>query len=353
MDILQKTIESIEGQNEIIRQQAKERLDQLIMPHWALGRLMDLAMNLAGSCGSIHPCVERKTIVIMAGDHGITASGISKFPQEVTVEMVRGIVNGMAGINALARQVGAAIKVVDMGVVGNLSSLAGNDIIDRKIAPGTANFAAGPAMSREQAVCALEAGITVAQKLENSTDLFGTGDMGIGNTASSSAIIAVLCETPVAKVTGRGTGLNDEQLAHKIVVLEKALALNAPDPSDPIDVLSKVGGYEIAGIAGLVLGAAALKKPIVIDGFISTVGALIAARLAPLSNDYMIASHQSVERGHRIALQNLGKKPLLDLDLRLGEGTGAAVAMNLVDAAVNVLTDVATFAEAAVSKAVR
>ncbi|MEA3544089.1 MAG: nicotinate-nucleotide--dimethylbenzimidazole phosphoribosyltransferase [Thermodesulfobacteriota bacterium] len=352
MDLLNKTINSITGQNQASRTQAKERLDQLIMPHWALGRMMDLALDIAGISGSVRPSVKRKTIVVMAGDHGITDAGISLFPKEVTVEMVRGFANGVAGINVLARQAGAEVKVVDMGVAGDLTPLAASgDIINRKIAAGTDNFAEGSAMSREMAVRALEAGISIAQELADSTDLFGTGDMGIGNTSPSSAIVATLCQMPIAAVVGRGTGLDDAQLEHKIDVLEKALSLNNPDPTDPIDVISKVGGFEIAGIAGLVLGAAALKKPIVIDGFISTAGALIAGRLAPESKEYMIAAHRSVEKGQVAALADLGKEPLLDLQFRLGEGTGAAVAMNLVEGAVAILTEMATFSEAAVSEA--
>ncbi|SDZ92911.1 nicotinate-nucleotide-dimethylbenzimidazole phosphoribosyltransferase [Desulfuromusa kysingii] len=350
MQLLNQTITSIEGQSETSRQQAKDRLDQLIMPHWALGRLMDLAVDIAGISGSIRPNVKRKTIVVMAGDHGIVDAGISLYPQELTVEMVRGFVNGVAGINVLARQAGADVKVVDMGVAGDLSDLAINgDIIDRKIAAGTNNFATGEAMSRAQAIRALEAGISVAHDLAGTTDVFGTGDMGIGNTSPSSAIIATFCQLPVADTVGRGTGLDDAQLANKIKVLEKALELNNPDPTDPIDVLSKVGGYEIAGIAGLILGAAILKKPVIVDGIISTAGALLAARLAPKCTEYMIAAHRSVEKGQIAALADMGKEPLLDLQFRLGEGTGAAVAMNLVEGAVAILTEMATFSEATVS----
>jgi len=352
MNVLNRTIEAIDGQDQAARAQAKERLDQLIMPHWALGRLMDLALDLAGICGTVKPALEKKMIVVMAGDHGITDSGVSLFPKEVTVEMVRGFVAGVAGINVLAKQAGANVKVVDMGVAGDLSELAkGGDIIDRKIAAGTNNFAEGAAMTREQAVQALEAGIAVAQKLAAQTDVFGTGDMGIGNTSPSSAMIATFCDMPVAEVVGRGTGLDDNQLKNKVAILEEALELNNPDANDPIDVLSKVGGFEIAGIAGLILGAAALKKPIVVDGFISTAGAVLAGRIAPLSKEYMICAHKSVEKGHIAALADLGKEPLLDLQFRLGEGTGAAVAMNLIEGAVGILTEMATFSEAAVSEA--
>jgi len=219
------------------------------------------------------------------------------------------------------------------------------------VAPGTANMAVGPAMSREQAIASLEAGIAVANDMADEIDLFGTGDMGIGNTTPSTAIVAALTKTPVPEVTGRGTGLDDEQFNHKISVIEKALAVNRPDPEDGLDVLAKVGGFEIGGIAGLILGAAAKRKPIMVDGFISTAGALIACSLAPACKDYIIAAHRSVEQGHRIMHDHLGCEPLLDLNLRLGEGTGGALAMNVVEAARRVLTDVATFEEAAVSEA--
>ncbi len=239
-----------------------------------------------------------------------------------------------------------------MGVAGDLGDLVRQGkIISKRVAAGTKNFASGPAMTREEAVRSLEAGIETALELGSSTDLFGTGEMGIGNTTPSSAIVSLFSGLSVADVTGRGTGIDDGQHARKIATIEKAVALNRPDRKDALDVLSKVGGFEIGGIAGLILGAASLKKPVLVDGFISTAGALIAARLAPAACDCMIASHRSMEQGHRVALECLGKRPLLDLDMRLGEGTGAALAMNLVEAAVRVLTEVATFEEAAVSRA--
>ncbi|MEN8143098.1 MAG: nicotinate-nucleotide--dimethylbenzimidazole phosphoribosyltransferase, partial [Thermodesulfobacteriota bacterium] len=246
----------------------------------------------------------------------------------------------------------AKVLVVDMGVAADISAMADSGkLIDKKIAPGTANMANGPAMSREQAVASIEAGIEVANGMAGMIDLFGTGDMGIGNTTPSTAIVSAMTGTPVVEVTGRGTGLDDEQLNHKISVIEKALEVNKPDPEDGLDVLSKVGGFEIGGIAGLVLGAAANRKPIMVDGFISTAGALIACSLEPACKDYIIASHRSVEQGHKIMLRHLGCEPLLDLDMRLGEGTGGALAMNVVEAAKRVLTDVATFEEAMVSSA--
>jgi nicotinate-nucleotide--dimethylbenzimidazole phosphoribosyltransferase len=322
------------------------------MPHWALGRLMDLAVDLAGMTGSVRPPVARKTVVTMAGDHGIAGEGVSLYPQEVTLQMVYNFVRGGAGINALARLAGARVIVVDMGVAGDLGDLVRDGkILSKRVAAGTHSFASGPAMSREEALRAVEAGVEVALELGSSTDLFATGDMGIGNTTPSSAIISLFCGASVDEVTGHGTGLDDARRARKVRTIEKAVALNRPDTKDSLDVLAKVGGFEIGGIAGLILGAASMKKPVLVDGFISTAGALIAKHLAPAACDYMIASHRSMEQGHRIALECLGKRPLLDLDLRLGEGTGAALAMNLVEAAVRIMTEVATFEEAAVSKA--
>jgi nicotinate-nucleotide--dimethylbenzimidazole phosphoribosyltransferase len=350
--ILEKTIASITGQDTTWRQQARERLDHLTMPHWALGRLMDLAVDLAGITRSLHPPVSRKAMIVMAGDHGVFAEGVSKFPQEVTPQMIYNFVNGGAGINALARQAGAEVVVVDMGVAADLSALAEQDkIVSRKIAAGTANIAKEPAMSRDQAMAAIEAGIALVNEKVDDFDIFGTGDMGIGNTTPSTAIAAALTGADVAEVCGRGTGLDDSQLEHKIDVIQMALDINQPNAADGLDVLAKVGGFEIGGIAGVILGAAAQKKPVLIDGLISTAGALIAHAIKPEVKEFLIAAHRSVEQGHRIMLEHLECEPLLDLNLRLGEGTGAALAMNIVEAAVRVLTEVATFEEAAVSGA--
>ncbi|MDA8179128.1 MAG: nicotinate-nucleotide--dimethylbenzimidazole phosphoribosyltransferase [Deltaproteobacteria bacterium] len=353
MSLLKETVGAIVAQDPKSRAAARARLEQLTMPHWALGRLMDLAGDLAGMTRSLRPPVERKAVVVMAGDHGVAAESVSKFPQEVTRQMVLNFVNGGAGINALARVSGARVVVVDMGVAGDLGPLAAEGkILSRRIGAGTGNMAVGPAMSREDAIRSVEAGIEVALMLAAETDLFATGDMGIANTTPSSAIVSVMTGAAAADVTGRGTGIDDAGLSLKVAVIEKALAVNRPDPDDALDVLAKVGGFEIGGIAGLILGAASLRKPVLVDGFISTAGALIAQGLAPRAADYMIAAHKSVEAGHRIALQKLGKEPLLDLGLRLGEGTGAALAMSIVEGAVRVLTEVATFEEAAVSGAV-
>ena len=352
VSFLDATYRRIYPQDFDFRRQAEERLNQLTMPHWALGDLMDLAVDLAGMTRSMHPPVARKCLVVMAGDHGVTAEGVSRYPAEVTTQMVHNIVRGGAGINALALQAGAEVRVVDMGAVDDFVDLVrAGQVIAKKIGRGTANMVYGPAMTRTHAVMAVEAGIEVANLLAPEVDVFGTGEMGIGNTTPSTAIAAVLTGRPVAEVTGRGTGIDDDQLRHKIKVVERAIARNRPDPKDGLDVLAKVGGFEIGGIAGLILGAAAHRKPVLVDGFISTAGAMIACVLEPFVRDYIICAHRSVEPGHGALIDKLGRRPLLDLNLRLGEGTGAALAMNVVEAAVHVLTEVATFAEAGVSGA--
>lgn len=349
---LDRTLAQIVPQDAEWRRKAHARLEQLTMPHWALGRLMDLAEDLAGITRSMNPPVARRTVVTMAGDHGVVAEGVSKFPQAVTPQMVHNFVNGGAGINALAGVARARVVVVDMGVAADLSGLVrAGKIIDKRVGPGTRNMAQGPAMTRDEAIRALVGGIQVARDLAATTDLFGTGDMGIGNTTPSAAIAAVLTGESLEVLTGRGTGIDDAQLRHKRSVIARAIEVNQPRRDDGLDVLAKVGGFEIGGIAGLILGAAAERKPVLVDGFISTAGALIAASLCPSAREYMIAAHRSEEPGHKAMLKHLGRTPLLDLNLRLGEGTGAAVAMGLVDASVAVLTRVATFEEASVSKA--
>ncbi len=352
MGLLADTIAAIEPQDPVWRARAVDRIGQLTMPHWALGRLCDLAVDLAGITRTLTPATERKTIVTMAGDHGVCAEGVSLFPSAVTPQMVHNFVNGGAAINVLARVAGARVVVADLGVAADLSDLvARRRIIGRKVAPGTANFAKGQAMSREQAVQAVEAGIAIAHELAVSSDVFGTGDMGIGNTTPASALIAAVCGVAPEIVTGCGTGIGEEQRRHKAAVISQALALNRPDARDGVDLLAKVGGFEIGGLAGLCLGAAALRRPVVVDGFISTAGALVAHVLCPTVAEHLICAHRSVERGHVLMLERLGRKPLLDLDFRLGEGTGAAVAMPLVEGARRILTDMATFASAAVSDA--
>ncbi|MCI5147656.1 MAG: nicotinate-nucleotide--dimethylbenzimidazole phosphoribosyltransferase, partial [Candidatus Electrothrix sp. AR3] len=266
VDFLEATFRKIFPQDTVFRDQATAHLEQLTMPHWALGDLMDLAVDLAGMTRSLHPPIQRKKVVVMVGDHGVTAEGISKFPSEVTAQMVYNFVNGGAGINALARQAGAEVSVVDMGCAVDLSDLAKQDkIMSKKIGPGTANMALGPAMTRTHAVLTVEAGIEVALQMAPEVDIFATGDMGIGNTTASTAIVATLTGKSVDELTGRGTGLDDAQLKHKKDVLQRILQLNKPNAKDGLDVLAKVGGYEIGGIAVLIIGAAAKQKPVLVD----------------------------------------------------------------------------------------
>ena len=353
MKLLEETCQKIFPQDSEYRDLARSRLEQLALPFWALGDLMDLGIELAGMTRSIHPDLSRKAVVTMAGDHGITEEGVSKFPAEVTPQMVYNFVNGGAGINALANQAGAEVFVVDMGVNADLSNLAqAGRIIDKKIGFGTNNMIKGPAMSSASARKAVESGIEVATTLCESFDILGTGDMGIGNTTPSTAIAAVITGRAVEELTGRGTGLDDEQLAGKMKTIKKILEVNHPDRKNGLDILAKVGGFEIGGIAGLIIGAASKSVPVVVDGFISTAGALIAHTIEPFVRDYLIFAHRSVEPGHKYMQEVLGcNKPLLDLNLRLGEGTGGALAMNIVDAATAVLKDIATFEEAAVAGA--
>ncbi|MDH4183665.1 MAG: nicotinate-nucleotide--dimethylbenzimidazole phosphoribosyltransferase [Nitrospinota bacterium] len=348
MGLLEKTVNSIPAMDETARAAAKARLEKLTMPHWALGRLMDLAAELAAMTGKNPPPVARKTIVTMAGDHGVTESGVSQYPQAVTMQMVYNFVNGGAGVNALSGLTGASVVVVDMGVNADLSALGGK-IIHKKVGMGTKNIAKGPAMSRDEAIRSIEAGIEVAQSLADKTDVFGVGEMGIGNTTPASAIVSAVTGKDPALLTGRGTGIDDQRLTLKIDVVKQILELNKPNTADGLDLLMKVGGFEIGGMAGVMIGAAALRKPVLVDGFISTAGAILASLIAPASKNFMIAAHESVEPGHQAMLGWLGKRAYLDMNMRLGEGTGAALAMCLVDAASNVLTKVATFEEAAVS----
>ena len=352
LSFLDSTFRKIYPQDHEYRQKAEERLNQLTMPHWALGDLMDLAVDLAGITRSMQPPVARKKVVVMVGDHGVTAEGVSKYPSEVTTQMVHNFIRGGAGINALARQAGAGVCVVDVGAVDDFAELVRDGkVIAKKIGRGTANMVYGPAMTRTHAVMAVEAGIEVANRLAAEVDVFGTGEMGIGNTTPSAAIAAVFTGKKVEELTGRGTGIDDARLRHKIAVIEKALSVNRPNAKDGLDVLAKVGGFEIGAIAGLIIGAAANRKPVIVDGFISTAGAMIAYSLEPFVRDYIICAHRSVEPGHGALLDKLQRRPLLDLNLRLGEGTGAALSMNLVEAAVAILTEVATFAEAGVTGA--
>ncbi len=348
MSRLEETIAQIAPLNSESMAAARARQDVLTKPQGSLGRLETLATHIAGITGNPRPRLLQPAVVVMAGDHGVAAQGVSLYPTEVTPQMVLNFLRGGAAINVLARHVGARVVVVDMGVAVDLPPHP--DLLLRKVAPGTRDFSREPAMSREQARQAVETGIEVVEAvIAAGVDVVATGDMGIGNTTPSSAIVAAITGRPVAEVTGRGTGVDDAGLARKVAVIEAALALHRPDPADALDVLSKVGGLEIGGMAGVMIGAAARRVPVVVDGFISGAAALIACTLAPSVQPYLIAGHRSVERGHQAVFGRLDLEPLLDLGLRLGEGTGAVLAISLCQAACKILDEMVTFGEAGVS----
>ncbi|MEE8465535.1 MAG: nicotinate-nucleotide--dimethylbenzimidazole phosphoribosyltransferase [Dehalococcoidia bacterium] len=327
---------------------AKARQDQLTKPLGSLGRLEDLSVQLAGIFGEATPSIKRKTVILAAGDHGVVAEGVSAYPQDVTPAMVMNFLSGGAAINVLAKLAGADIVVLDAGVAADLPSHP--SLRSVKIGRGTGNIATGPAMTREQAIQCLETGIEAAQEqIAGGCDLLACGDMGIGNTTPSSAITSVITGAGTSVTTGRGTGLDDVALAHKASVVQRAIDVNRPKPKDGLDVLMKVGGFEIGVLAGVFLGAAAGHRPVIVDGFISGAAALIAHSIAPIAGHRFIASHQSVEPGHRLALSAMGLTPLLDMGMRLGEGTGATLAMHIIEAAAKCLSNMATFAEAGVS----
>jgi nicotinate-nucleotide--dimethylbenzimidazole phosphoribosyltransferase len=327
---------------------AQERLDFLTKPPGSLGRLEELAARYVAIREEMFPRLEVKQVVVFAGDHGVVAEGVSAFPQEVTFQMVHNFVQGGAGINVLARYAGARVEVVDIGV--NHDFEPGLNLVSRKVAYGTRNMAQEPAMTREEALRAVWVGVERAQEtVEDGVDVLAAGDMGIGNTTPAAALAAVFTGRPAGAVTGRGTGIDSYTLSHKVALINRALALNKPTADDPLGAVAAVGGLEIAGIAGLILGAAAARRPLVLDGFIATAGALVAARLEPAVVDYLIAAHRSVEPGHQIMLDHLGLKPLFNLQMRLGEGTGAVLGMGLLEAGWRIYREMATFAEAGVA----
>ena len=346
---LEEIIKDIKPLDEAAMGAARARQDTLTKPRGSLGRLEELSIQLAGMKADPFPTVERKAVIVMAADHGVAREGVSAYPSDVTAQMVFNFLRGGAAINALARQAGARVTVVDIGVSAEFAPLPG--LVRRKVMCGTRNLAGGPAMTREEAEQALQIGADVLnEESARGLDIVATGDMGIGNTTPSSAILAAMTRLPVAQVVGRGTGIDDQALRRKIDVIEQALALNRPDADDVMDVLHKVGGLEIAGLAGVMIAAAHRRIPVVVDGFISTAAAMIAVGLAPGVQNYLIAAHQSVEPGHRAMLKYLNLVPLLDLNMRLGEGTGAALAFHLIEASARILREMATFDEAGVSE---
>jgi nicotinate-nucleotide--dimethylbenzimidazole phosphoribosyltransferase len=327
---------------------ARERQLTLTKPPGSLGRLEEIANRLAAIRCCIAPVVTSKRIYVVAGDHGVTTEGVSAYPREVTPQMVDNFLRGGAAINVLGRAGGIEVKVVDAGVDADLSDRA--ELVQAKVMRGTANFAVGPAMTREQAETCLARGIQLAQTAANDgVNLLGVGEMGIGNTTSASAITSVLLKCDPEFVTGRGTGVDDAALAQKIEVIRRAIKINQPDAHDATDVLAKVGGTEIGVMTGITLGAAANRLPIVADGFISTTAAALALRLQPNVRDYLFIGHRSSERGHTSLIDFIGEQPLLDLSMRLGEGTGAALAMHVMESAAKLLGEMATFADAGVS----
>lgn len=328
---------------------AWERLNSLTKPKGSLGKLEELAAQLVAIYENPFPEIKRKLSFVFACDHGVAEEGVSAFPKEVTAQMVYNFLRGGAGINVLARHAGAEVRVVDVGVEKDLGNLP--ELINCKVCFGTKNFVKEQALEREEAIKSIEVGYELAKKaLLEGFNLFGIGDMGIANTTPSSAITAAITGRPVEEVTGRGTGINDDFYRKKIEVIRRALERHRPKPSDPIDVLSKVGGAEIGACAGVILACAESKVPVVIDGFITGAGALIAYKINPLTKEYMIASHLSQERGHKAQLEYMGLSPILDLNLRLGEGTGAALAFLIIEAALKIYKEMATFESANVSR---
>jgi nicotinate-nucleotide--dimethylbenzimidazole phosphoribosyltransferase len=365
MSLLGETCRAIVPVDDEAARRMQQCLDGKTKPRGSLGVLEDLACRIASIYGTDSPSLPRKAVVVMAADHGVAEEGVSAYPAEVTAQMVRNFAAGGAAINVLARQAETRVVVVDMGTssMQNAECRMQNENSSvfhsafcilhsalMRLGPGTANFTRGPAMSNETAVRGLEIGIGVTVELAaEGIGLIGVGDMGIGNTTSASALTAVLCGQAVERVTGRGTGIDDAGRQRKIQAVERALAVNQPDPADALDTLAKIGGFEIAGLAGVLLGAAARRIPVLLDGFITGASALIAVRLCPAVRGYLIASHRSVEPGHQAILSDLELRPLLDLEMRLGEGTGAVLAMHLVEASLRIAREMATFTAAGVT----
>lgn len=349
MEKIKAIISKIKPLDKGVMKKARERLDNLTKPLGSLGRLEEIAERISGIRNQLAPVIKQKVIFTLAGDHGVVAEGVSAYPSEVTPQMVYNFAKGGAGINVLARHIGARVIVVDMGVATDLEPRP--EIVNKKVAYGTKNIARGPAMTYGQAIQSIKVGIKLVEdELSKGVDIIGGGDMGIGNTTSSSAITSAITGAEVREVTGRGTGIDDAMLEHKIKIIKQALKINQPDLKDPLDVLTKVGGFEIGGLVGIILAGAAHRIPVVLDGFIVGAAGLIAYSLAPQVKDYLFAAHRSIESGHKIILEKMELKPLFNLGLRLGEGTGAALGISIIEAATKILNEMATFEEASVSK---
>jgi nicotinate-nucleotide--dimethylbenzimidazole phosphoribosyltransferase len=352
---LHDVLARIEPPDERLAEAARERHAQLTKPPGSLGRLEALGVQLAAIYGTVKPEVRGQGIAVFAADHGVTEAGISAYPKAVTQQMVANFLRGGAAVNALARTVGAELVVVDVGVDADeaaWAAFAGHpQFVARKVKRGTKNMLEHPAMSEGEVLAAIGVGIEVANALvAKGANLLAGGEMGIGNSTAAAALTAVFTKRPAREVTGRGTGLDEAGLAHKVRVVETALAKHRPDAAKPLKALAQVGGLELAALTGFYLAASAQRVPVLLDGFIATAAALVAVALAPAARGYLIASHLSAEPGHAVQLATLHLTPLLDLDMRLGEGTGALLAMPLVQGAARVLAEMATFAEAGVAE---
>lgn len=348
MELLEKVTKGIEPADREMMRKARERVDNLTKPLGSLGRLEEMAVRLCGITGSTAPDVGKKTVIVMAADNGVCCEGVAAYPQQVTALMAKAMVDGTAGVAVFASLLGADIKVFDLGMK---ESVDYKGIISSRIRPGTANMAEGPAMTRDEAVLAIETGIRAAiDAADSGYRMIAVGEVGIGNTTTGSAVFAALEGLSPSQTTGRGAGLDDAALSAKIKVVERALAVNKPDPKDAVDVLGKVGGFDIAGMAGVFLGAAYRRIPVVIDGFISSVAALAAAKINPLATEYMFPSHLSAEKGGGLVLERLGLKPCLDLEMRLGEGSGAVLMFGIIEAAAAALVRMKTFDEAGIKR---
>jgi len=344
LDTLLGQIEPLDSK---IMGQAQDRLDNLTKPLGSLGRLETIARQVCGIRKTMTPKVDAKVILTFAADHGVAAEGVSSVPQEVTRQMVYNFLRQGAGVNVLARHVGAEVRVVDVGVA---VPVAGEGLISRNVKAGTDNLAVGPAMSVSEALEAIGVGVeTAGQAIADGANIIGTGEMGIANTTPAAALFAALLDVSVEDITGRGTGIDDVTLAHKITVIKQGLQVNKNRINGPLETLACLGGLEIAAICGMVLECARSRVPVVVDGFISSAGALVAIQLWPEAAEYCFFSHMSAEQGHRLFFEKIGHRPLLDLDMRLGEGTGAALAMGIIEGGVKIINEMATFAEAGVS----
>ena len=340
---LESLLQSIEPLSKSAMEAAKTRQDALAKPPESLGRLEELSIQLAGITGTIHNTMDKTHLLVFAADNGVVEEGVSSAPQSVTLMQTINLTRAKTGASVLAKHFGAGITVCDVGVNAQITE---PKVLNRKIAFGTQNIAKGPAMTREQAEKAILIGAELAMQTE--ANAMGVGEMGIGNTTTSSAVLSVLLGAEAETVTGRGGGITDGAFLKKKQVITQAIALNRPDPKDPVDVLSKVGGFDLAAMCGAFLGGAASHRPMVIDGFISVVAALCAVRLCPMVRDYLVPSHASYEIGYKLAMEELGLQPIFLLNMRLGEGSGCPLAFQVLSAACAILNDMATFDQAGI-----